>query len=124
MPRGCVHQLAGGGLTCLRITSPRPLRSPTMRRFSALAAAVLTAATLILGAADPAAAEPAPAPPNSVIPFGNAANFGPQNAQVNAAFVGMATRPGGTGYWLTARDGAIFTYGDASFFGSTGNMHL
>src|SRR5204862_3990009 len=56
--------------------------------------------------------------------FGNAPNFGPQNAQVNAGFVGMATRPGSTGYWLTARDGGIFTYGHAPFLGSTGNIRL
>src|SRR4051812_23690245 len=99
-----------------------------MKRITALAVAVLTAATLLISTiaitAAPAAAEAAPASPNSVIPFGNAANFGPQNAQVNAAFISMASRPGNTGYWVTARDGGIFTYGDAPFLGSTGGMHL
>ena len=28
------------------------------------------------------------------------------------------------GYWLVARDGGIFAYGDASFLGSTGTMKL
>ena len=28
------------------------------------------------------------------------------------------------GYWLVAYDGGIFTFGDAKFHGSTGNMHL
>jgi len=28
------------------------------------------------------------------------------------------------GYWFVAGDGGIFSYGDASFFGSTGNMRL
>ncbi|MGH9080448.1 MAG: protease pro-enzyme activation domain-containing protein, partial [Acidimicrobiales bacterium] len=28
------------------------------------------------------------------------------------------------GYWLTASDGGIFTFGDAGFFGSTGAIHL
>src|SRR5436190_2919865 len=99
-----------------------------MKRVTALAAAVLTAATLLISTigitAAPAAAEAPPAPPNSVVPFGNAPNFGPQNAQVNAAFIGMAGRPGSTGYWVTARDGGIFTYGDAPYLGSTGGMHL
>ena len=34
-----------------------------------------------------------------------------------------ATRDGG-GYWLVASDGGIFSYGDATFYGSTGAMHL
>ena len=29
-----------------------------------------------------------------------------------------------TGYWLAASDGGIFTYGDAEFFGSTGDIRL
>ena len=35
-----------------------------------------------------------------------------------------ATTPLGGGYWSVASDGGIFSYGDASFFGSTGAMHL
>jgi hypothetical protein len=38
--------------------------------------------------------------------------------------VGMAATPSGNGYWLVARDGGIFSFGDARFFGSTGAMHL
>ena len=30
----------------------------------------------------------------------------------------------GTGYWLLAQDGGIFSYGNAAFYGSTGAMHL
>jgi hypothetical protein len=30
----------------------------------------------------------------------------------------------GSGYWLAASDGGIFTYGSAAFFGSTGSLHL
>jgi hypothetical protein len=36
----------------------------------------------------------------------------------------MATTPDGGGYWLVASDGGIFAYGDASFYGSTGGIHL
>ena len=40
------------------------------------------------------------------------------------AVVGMAPTPDGRGYWLVASDGGIFTFGDAGFYGSTGNIHL
>jgi hypothetical protein len=36
----------------------------------------------------------------------------------------MASTPTGNGYWLVARDGGIFTFGDAQFFGSTGDIRL
>lgn len=29
-----------------------------------------------------------------------------------------------TGYWLVASDGGVFAFGDAAFYGSTGNIHL
>ncbi|HEX2849215.1 MAG TPA: hypothetical protein VHN98_01625 [Acidimicrobiales bacterium] len=41
------------------------------------------------------------------------------------AFVyGMRLASPPTGYWLAASDGGIFAFGDAGFFGSTGNMTL
>ncbi len=43
---------------------------------------------------------------------------------LNAPVVGMATTPTGGGYWMTAADGGVFAYGDAGFYGSTGNIHL
>ena len=36
----------------------------------------------------------------------------------------MAPTPSGNGYWLVAPDGGIFTFGDAGFYGSTGNIRL
>ena len=36
----------------------------------------------------------------------------------------MAATPDGKGYWLVASDGGIFTFGDATYFGSTGAIHL
>ena len=36
----------------------------------------------------------------------------------------MAATPDGGGYWLVASDGGIFSYGDATFYGSTGAIHL
>jgi hypothetical protein len=38
--------------------------------------------------------------------------------------VGMAATPDGKGYWLVALDGGIFTFGDARYYGSTGNVRL
>jgi len=38
--------------------------------------------------------------------------------------VGMASTPDGGGYWLVASDGGIFSFGDATFFGSSGSTPL
>ena len=43
---------------------------------------------------------------------------------LNQPIVGMASTPSGNGYWLVARDGGIFSFGDAHFYGSTGAMTL
>ncbi len=36
----------------------------------------------------------------------------------------MAPTADGQGYWLVGSDGGIFNYGDATFYGSTGSLHL
>jgi uncharacterized protein YkwD len=36
----------------------------------------------------------------------------------------MTSTPSGNGYWLVARDGGIFAFGDATFHGSTGGLAL
>jgi hypothetical protein len=36
----------------------------------------------------------------------------------------MATDPSTGGYWLVASDGGIFSFGDASFYGSMGGTPL
>jgi uncharacterized protein YkwD len=38
--------------------------------------------------------------------------------------VGIAATPSGHGYWRVASDGGVFTYGDAKYYGSTGNIRL
>jgi hypothetical protein len=38
--------------------------------------------------------------------------------------IAIEATPDGQGYWLLAADGAIFTFGDAHFYGSTGNIRL
>jgi outer membrane protein assembly factor BamB len=54
----------------------------------------------------------------------------PSSTQIHA-FVGPAGLPGPPapapprpGYWLVATDGGVFSFGDATFFGSTGALHL
>jgi hypothetical protein len=36
----------------------------------------------------------------------------------------MSSVPDGGGYWLAASDGGVFSYGDATFYGSAGNLKL
>jgi len=36
----------------------------------------------------------------------------------------MTSTPSGHGYWMVASDGGIFTFGDATFHGSTGAQRL
>jgi hypothetical protein len=36
----------------------------------------------------------------------------------------MTPTPSGNGYWLLARDGGVFSFGDAKFYGSTGGLRL
>ncbi len=38
--------------------------------------------------------------------------------------VGMASAPDGNGYWQVASDGGVFSFGAATFYGSTGNLRL
>jgi len=44
--------------------------------------------------------------------------------RLNQPVVGMASTPSGLGYWLVARDGGIFPFGDAGGHGSTGAIRL
>ena len=71
----------------------------------------------------PAAAATTP-PPDSVAPFGDTAVGANALSQANAPVVGMAATPDGAGYWLAGRDGGVFSYGDAGFYGSAGSLHL
>jgi hypothetical protein len=47
-----------------------------------------------------------------------------RGARLNRPVVGMSPTASGDGYWLVAGDGGIFTFGDASFLGSTGAIRL
>ncbi len=43
---------------------------------------------------------------------------------LNQPIVAMASTTDGRGYWNVASDGGIFSFGDAQFYGSTGNLRL
>jgi hypothetical protein len=45
---------------------------------------------------------------------------GSANGVSTAPIMGAATTPSGRGYWLVARDGGVFGFGDAAFYGSLG----
>ena len=65
-------------------------------------------------------------PGGMVTASGGAHLFGdlPSVARLNRPIVGIASTPDGGGYWLVASDGGIFSFGDAQFHGSTGNLRL
>jgi hypothetical protein len=78
-------------------------------------------------AADPAGGYWTATPGGAVTSHTGAPAFGSpaqSDLHLNQPIVGIAATPDGRGYWLVASDGGIFSYGDAAFFGSTGNLHL
>ena len=77
-----------------------------------------------LGTAPVSPASAATPPANSVVPFGATGVGANAVAGANAPVVAIAATRDGAGYWLAARDGGIFNYGDAGFFGSAGSLHL
>ena len=64
--------------------------------------------------------------PDAVTAFGAAASTvaGTSLPGLNAPIVGISATPNGRGYWLVAADGGVFTFGDAAFEGSLGNVTL
>ena len=62
-------------------------------------------------------------PVGSVYAFG-VPTLGAPGAPLNRPIVGASATGDQQGYWLVASDGGVFSYGDAVFYGSTGNLHL
>jgi len=56
--------------------------------------------------------------------FGNLTYQGNIYHRPHNPIVGATSTPDENGYWLVASDGGIFSFGDASFYGSTGAIHL
>ena len=78
-------------------------------------------------AADPTGGYWTVTPAGAVTPHGAAPALGSpalSNLRLAQPIVGMAATTDGNGYWLVASDGGIFSYGDATFYGSTGAIHL
>ena len=78
-------------------------------------------------AADPSGGYWTTTPTGDVEPHAGALRLGSPGIsgdRLNQPIVGMAATPDGAGYWLVASDGGIFSYGDASFYGSTGSIRL
>jgi hypothetical protein len=76
-------------------------------------------------AALPVAAAPAGAGPSvDVLAFGAAPAYGAPDFPLNAPVIDLAAHPTRPGYWILGRDGGVFTYGEARFFGSTGAIPL
>ena len=64
-----------------------------------------------------------------VIGFGDAASINaPIGNSLSSVMVAMAVNPASTpadqGYWLVSADGGVFAQGNATFYGSTGGIHL
>ena len=117
----------------------RPARTRPGRTFLRLAAAVLTALSVVgltTGLRAPTARAGAATATSAasyalvnvvgdVSTFGGAHYAGDRyDEPLNRPIVGAATTPDRTGYWLVASDGGVFSFGDAQFFGSTGGIHL
>ena len=51
-------------------------------------------------------------------------DLGSPSGPLNQPVVTASPTDDHAGYWLTASDGGVFNYGDAPFFGSTGNLRL
>ena len=60
---------------------------------------------------------------SAVYSFGAAPTAG-ASITSDAQLVGSAVDPPSAGYWLTARDGGVFSFGDAGFHGSMGGKPL
>jgi hypothetical protein len=83
--------------------------------------AFATAAADLGHVVSPAVSNDAPYLPVS---FGNAGASVDSQTTYNQPVVGMASAPGGKGYWLVASDGGVFGFGDAQFFGSVAGQRL
>ena len=102
--------------------------SPDVGRASASGPAHSTAYSGgILMATDPSGGFWTVNPAGAVTPHGGAPALGSpalSNLRLAQPIVGMAATTDGNGYWLAASDGGIFSYGDATFYGSTGGLRL
>jgi hypothetical protein len=89
-----------------------PARPGTLRRRASIAVGVIVAVLALTGGAFSLAGRA-----GAGLPTGS-------GMQLNAPIVGAAAAPDGSGYWLVGADGGVFSFGQVSFYGSTGSLHL
>ena len=101
------------------------LRRRTARIASA-AILVGAAGSLALASSGPAAGSTPKVVGSTADTYNAARQAGILNGPLtlNKPIVGMASTPDGKGYWLVAADGGIFSFGDATFYGSMGGTRL
>jgi hypothetical protein len=58
------------------------------------------------------------------VSFGHVPSFDTSGVAYDFPVVGMASTPGAGGYWLTASDGGVFSFGNAEFYGSAAPLRL
>jgi hypothetical protein len=86
--------------------------------------AIGSGSTIVGLAVDPTGLGYVLATTNGWIGFSSAGTSSQQLAALNRPIVGIAMTPTGNGWWLVATDGGVFSFGDAVFHGSTGNIAL
>jgi hypothetical protein len=113
-----------------RVHAPRRTRETRRAALSAVGLIGVALAMLVGGGAMFSGASGSPAAvydpqANAVRAIGGAPSFGPATGmRLNANLVDIAATPSGRGYWATATDGGVFTFGDAEFLGSVGDRTL
>ena len=121
----------------LIVTAASPVRARASRRREARRATLSSIgligtalAVLFAGGAMLSGASGAPGAiydplANTVRAVEGAPSYGPATGmRLNANLVDIAATPSGRGYWATAADGGVFSFGDARFHGSVGDRKL
>jgi hypothetical protein len=110
-----------------RAHAPRRTRESRRVAFSSMGLVGAVLALLLAGGAMFSGASGAVADPqaNTVRAVLGAPSYGPSTGlSLNAALVDVEATPSGRGYWATAADGGVFTFGDAHFHGSLASQPL
>ena len=128
--RQAVHRPAVTAASERRAHAPRRTRESRRVALSSVAIIGAVLALLLAGGALYSVASGSPSAvddplANTVRAIGGAPALGPPTAmRVNADLVDIAATPSGQGYWVTAADGGVFSFGDARFAGSVANRPL
>jgi hypothetical protein len=106
----------GAGDIAVARTAPRRMSTDAFAGYSGLASYF---SMWYLAAAD-GGVFTSPEPPGIATPtfYGSAAGH-----PLDEPIVGIAANATASGYWLVARDGGVFAFGDAPFFGSAADQH-